>query len=150
MIDIKLPFWLDGAELTKLKQAAKTYWDKVETWLSWPLTQLDAETCTLGMLDLLAWQRDIERMKEEPESLYRLRVKYALVNAQDAGSVAGIKRIFSRLGVGTVEVEERDPLKDWDVITLHLSDDQLAQNPDLLDRILDLKFRSSKSPRLVI
>lgn len=132
MIKLELPFWLDGAELAKLKAAAQAWWGKVEGWLRWPLLQMDAETCHLTVLDLLAWQRDISRFRSEPESLYRLRVKYAFVNAVDAGSVAGFKRIMQRLGVGYIEIEERLPDRDWDVVMLRLSDSQLSKNPDLL------------------
>lgn len=132
MIKLKLPFWLEGVELAKFRDAAQSWWERVEDWLRWPLLQLDAEACHLVILDLLAWQRDITRFKGEPESLYRLRVKYAYINAVDAGSVAGMKRILVRLGVGYAEIEERDPDRDWDVIMLRLSDSQLSQNPELL------------------
>ncbi|QTT81073.1 phage tail protein [Pseudomonas chlororaphis] len=132
MIRLKLPFWLDGPELAKLKAAAQTWWEKVEGWLQWPLLQMDAETCHLAVLDLLAWQRDINRFKDEPESLYRLRVKFAFINAVDAGSTAGLKRILHRLGVGYVEIEERLGGRDWDVVLLRLSDSQLSENPELL------------------
>ncbi|MBA4288581.1 MAG: phage tail protein [Pseudomonas sp.] len=132
MIKLGLPFWLDGPELAKLKAAAQAWWTKVEGWLRWPLLQMDADTCHLTILDLLAWQRDITRFKGEPEPLYRLRVKYAFINAVDAGSTAGMKRILQRLGVGYVEIEERHPDRDWDVVLLQLTDGQLAQNPELL------------------
>lgn len=132
MIRLKLPFWLAGPELAKLKQSAQGWWEKVEGWLQWPLLQLDAETCHLTILDLMAWQRDITRFKGEPESLYRLRVKYAFINAVDAGSTAGLKRILRRLGVGYVEIEERMEDRDWDVVLLRLSDSQLSENPELL------------------
>ena len=132
MIQLKLPFWLSGPELTKLKASAQAWWAKVEEWMQWPLLQADAETCHLTILDLLAWQRDITRFDGEPESLYRLRVKYAFVNAVDAGSPAGLKRILRRLGVGYVEIEERMPDRDWDVVLLTLSDSQLSENPELL------------------
>lgn len=132
MIKLELPFWLDGAELAKLKAAAQAWWTKVEGWLRWPLLQMDAETCHPTILDLLAWQRDISRFRSEPESLYRLRVKFAFINAVDAGSVAGFKRIMQRLGVGYVEIEERLPDRDWDVVMLRLTDSQLSKNPDLL------------------
>ncbi|MBV4452083.1 MULTISPECIES: phage tail protein [Pseudomonas] len=132
MIKLNLPFWLDGPQLAKLKAAAQSWWEKVESWLQWPLLQMDAETCHLTVLDLLAWQRDISRFKDEPESLYRLRIKFAFINAVDAGSTAGLKRILQRLGVGYVEIDERMPDRDWDVVMLRLSDSQLSQNPELL------------------
>ncbi|AGZ37573.1 MAG: phage tail protein [Pseudomonas sp.] len=132
MSPIKLPFWLSGPQLTKLKDAAQAWWEKVTTWLQWPLLQLDAETCHVAVLDLLAWQRDITRFNGEPEKLYRRRVKYAFINAVDAGSTAGLKRILVRLGVGKAEIEERMGDRDWDVVLLMLSDKQLALNPELL------------------
>ncbi|KWV83114.1 MULTISPECIES: phage tail protein [Pseudomonas] len=132
MIKLNLPFWLDGPQLAKLKSASQTWWGKVEGWLQWPLLQMDADTCHLTVLDLLAWQRDISRFKDEPESLYRLRVKFAFINAVDAGSTAGLKRILQRLGVGYVEIDERMPDRDWDVVLLRLSDSQLSQNPELM------------------
>lgn len=132
MIKLKLPFWLDGTQLTKLTAAAQSWWERVEGWLRWPLLQMDPDTCHLTVLDLLAWQRDITRFKDEPEALYRLRVKYAFINAVDAGSTAGMKRILQRLGVGYVEIEERHPGRDWDVVLLQLSNTQLAENPELL------------------
>lgn len=132
MIKLSLRFWLGGTELTKLTAAAQSWWEKVEGWLRWPLLQLDAGSCHLVVLDLLAWQRDITRFKDEPEALYRLRVKYAFINAVDAGSTVGMKRILQRLGVGYVEIEERMPDRDWDVVLLRFSDTQLSQNPELL------------------
>ncbi|AIS15528.1 phage tail protein [Pseudomonas chlororaphis subsp. aurantiaca] len=132
MSPLKLPFWLGGPELAKLKDAAQAWWGKVTEWLRWPLLQLDAETCHPTILDLLAWQRDITRFKDEPESLYRLRVKFAFINSVDAGSTAGLKRILYRLGVGYVEIDERMPDRDWDVVLLRLTDSQLSENPELL------------------
>ena len=132
MIKLNLPFWLDGPQLAKLKAAAQSWWQKVEGWLQWPLLQMDADTCHITVLDLLAWQRDISRFKDEPETLYRLRVKFAFINAVDAGSTAGLKRILQRLGVGYVEINERLPDRDWDVVLLRLSDSQLSQNPELM------------------
>lgn len=136
MIKLELPFWLDGAEATKLKATAQAWWESVEGWLRWPLLQMDAETCHLMILDLLAWQRDITRFRGESEALFRLRVKYAFVNAVDAGSVAGFQRIFLRLGIGTLRIAERQPDRDWDIVQLHLSDQQLSDNPALLDMII--------------
>lgn len=149
MIKLELPFWLDGTELAKLKAAAQAWWEKTEGWLRWPLLQMDADTCHLTVLDLLAWQRDISRFRGEPERLYRLRVKFAFINAVDAGSVAGFKRIMRRLGVGYVRIEERLPDRDWDVVQLHLSDSQLSENPDLLGLIIYQYGRTCRRYELV-
>ncbi|GLS26153.1 phage tail protein [Marinibactrum halimedae] len=133
---ITLPVWANRGEIKKLKLVFEQWWSKVEGWLALPLAQINPDTCGLIALNLLAWQRGITRMLDEPESLYRRRVKFAFVNAKDAGSVAGIQRIFERLGIGYVEVTERAPGKDWDVIILQLSDGQLSQNQNLLRLLL--------------
>ncbi|MDP9518550.1 phage tail protein [Pseudomonas protegens] len=132
MIKLKLPFWLAGTELSKLMAAAQRWWETASGWLMWPYDQLDPDTCHLRILELWAWQRDVTRFVGEPESLFRLRVKYAFINAVDAGSTAGMKRILQRLGVGYIEIEERQPGRDWDVVLLRLSDSQLSVNADLL------------------
>jgi phage tail P2-like protein len=144
MLNIELPQWLNRGKAKQLAQLLQAWWEKVETWLSEPLTQIDPDTCTLGVLDLLAWGRNVKRFTTEPEYLYRLRVKHAFINAKDAGSVAGIQRIFDRLGVGYVEVLERQAGKDWDVIILQLSDAQLSQNQDLLKRLLEKYGRTCR------
>ena len=144
MIDLKLPFWLSGPQLSKLQHAMQRFWARVEDWIFWPAHQLDPQTCTLGVLDLLAWQRHVTRFAGEPEHLYRMRVKYAFANAQDAGSVAGIQRIFERLLIGYIEVEERLPDRDWDVIKIKLTDRQLADNPELLKIILQKYGRTCR------
>jgi hypothetical protein len=145
---IKLPFWLGGVELTKLRDAAEAYWDKMEEVITWPLTQFDALTCSESILQLLAYQRDIKRFKDEPLELYRKRVAYAYVNAQDAGSKAGFIAIFERLGIGYLEVEERVDPVDWDVILLHLSDSQLSENIFLLQRIINKYGRTCRRYQL--
>jgi hypothetical protein len=144
MVEIKLPFWLSAAETAKLVAAAKTWWQRAEDWVRWPLGQTDALTCELGILDLLAWQRDITRFEDEPEALYRNRVKFAQINAEDSGSKAGFIRIFERLGIGYLEIDERTDPVNWDVITLTLSDSQLAQNPALLTNIINQYGRTCR------
>lgn len=131
-----LPPWLNRGGAKQLADFLQVWWAQVTTWLSAPLTQIDPATCTLGVLHLIAGGRNVTRFSGEPESLYRLRVTHAFINAKDAGSVAGIKRIFERLGIGYVEVLERQKNKDWDVIILQLSDAQLSQNQDLLKLLL--------------
>jgi hypothetical protein len=150
MIEIKLPFWLDGPELGKLVAAAKAYWSAIEIWLKWPLTQFDPLTCSTGILALLAWQRDIERFKDEPLALYRKRVAFAYANAEDAGSKAGFIKIFERLGIGYLEIDERVDPVDWDVILLRLSDSQLADNTELLMRIIQKYGRTCRRYQLQV
>lgn len=136
MLTILLPTWLNRGTVKKIAEALLLWWNQVKTWLSIPLEQINPDTCTVGFLNLIAYARNIERFPEEPEHLYRLRVKYAHVNAIDAGSVAGIKRIFHRLGIGDVQVHERTPGRDWDVIVVQLSDANLSENQTLLTYLL--------------
>lgn len=144
MIKLTLPFWNDKHSSKLLLKIAQAFWEKIEAGLRWPLTQTDPETCTLAVLHLVAWQRGIDRFAGEPLTLYRKRVRWAYANAADAGSTAGIKRIFMRLGVGYIEVEERQPDRDWDVIILRLTDGQLAGNNDLLRFIIDTYGRTCR------
>lgn len=144
MLKLDLPFWLSAGELAKLKAAAQAWWEAVESWMQWPLQQMDPEQCHLTILDLLAWQRDITRFRGEPENLYRQRVKFAFINSVDAGSTAGLMRILHRLGVGYVEIEERLPDRDWDVVLLKLSDSQISDNPELLRVIVQQYGRTCR------
>lgn len=132
MIQLKLVFWLSKGELAKLKAACQLFWEWVELIVQFPLQQMNADTCTMGILKLMAWQRDIQPLINEPEALFRKRVKYAFINAKDAGSTAGFIRIFERLGIGTITISERDPSRDWDVVILHMTDAQLSEYHHLL------------------
>jgi hypothetical protein len=150
MIDIKLIFWFTADESGKLIKAAKVWWERAESWIRWPLTQMDALTASIGIVNLLAYQRDIQRFPNEPEELYRKRVKYALINTKDAGSKVGFIAIFERLGIGYVQLEERVDEVDWDVITLRLSDSQIAANTELLDLIIQKYGRTCRRYRLEV
>ncbi|PHM64436.1 protein phage [Xenorhabdus stockiae] len=147
---LALPSWMDKGEPAKLLGAARAFWTQVHGWLTWPLAQLDAETCTEALLSVLAYQRDIQRFNGEPLPLFRKRVKYAFINAKDAGSIAGFIAIFERLGVGYVELLERQPEIDWDVIILRLSDSQIAANPDLLMNIIRQYGRTCRRYRFEV
>lgn len=141
---LALTFWQALGGMQALRRAADRWWDLVQTWLEWPMQQLDADTAPLAILNLLAWERDITRFTGEPDWLYRKRVKYAYLNSADAGSVAGFKRILQRLGVGYVEIEERRLDRDWDIIVLRLTDSQLGENPELLDIIRQMYGRTCR------
>jgi hypothetical protein len=136
MIEIKIPFWLEGTQLLKLVDTARSWWDLVETWIHYPLTQFDELTCSEAILNLWAFQRDVQRFANEPLALYRKRVKFALVNIQDAGSVEGFIAIFDRLDLGTITLTERFLDDDWDVIAINITDAQLAGNEALLNEII--------------
>lgn len=116
----ELPTWLRSNEITRLKNAADAYWENASEWLMLPLRQLDAETCHPVVVQLLAYQRDVDRFFNEPDTLFRKRVKWGIRNAQDAGFGQGFTRIFERFGIVLAGQIERDPDKPWDVITLVL------------------------------
>ena len=144
MIEVKLPFWMEGTQLTKLVTGAVAWWNLAETWIKYPLTQFDELTCSVAILDLLAYQRDIQRFAGEPLSLYRKRVKTALINVQDAGSIEGFIAIFARLELGVITLTERFDDVDWDVILINITDEQLTENERLLIEIIKLYGRTCR------
>ncbi|KDE35129.1 hypothetical protein AW40_18360 [Kosakonia radicincitans UMEnt01/12] len=141
---LALPFWMNEGEPLKLLRAARTFWQQVYGWVTWPVNQLDPLTCTEAMLSLIAYDRDISRFDGEPLALFRKRVAYAFVNAADAGSVEGFINIFQRLGIGLVELLERQPGIDWDVIVLRVTDGQIASNTQLMMRIIQQYGRTCR------
>ncbi|WP_417552090.1 hypothetical protein [Marinomonas fungiae] len=124
----ELPSWLQDAEVTKLKDAAGKFWGQVSSWLKLPLEQLDPITCHPVVLRLYANERDVERFVTEPDSLYRLRVATAVSNTRDAGELIGMEQIVERFGEVIAGTIERDPDKDWDVITLVLENGVLTKD----------------------
>jgi len=141
---ITLPVWLNRGSVRAMARWLNTWWQQVHQWVQSPLNQIDPETCGLAVLGLLAWQRNIDRFDNEPEKLYRARVKFAFVNAIDAGSVAGTKRIFERLGIGQIDIKERVNGKDWDVIVLTMDDSQYSENVTLLQWLVQAYGRTCR------
>lgn len=136
MMQITLPFWMSKRELKKLKDASQSFWEKVEMWFRISLTKFDLMTCDLIIVDYVAWERKIERLENEDELIYRKRVDYAFVNAEDAGMTAGIYRIFDRLGVPIYDIKERQPDRDWDIVTLELDSGTLAGQKELINLLI--------------
>lgn len=139
----RVPWWMDGKTLPDAEKEPRffsaglhRFWERLRHWLCYPLAQLDPMTCSEHLLGLLAWDRDITRFEQEPLALFRKRVKFAFVNAREAGETDGFINIFKRLGVGAVEIEERRPNRDWDIITIRLSDPQLSNNSALLAALI--------------
>lgn len=133
---ITLKFWEGAGDLLKLAGVFDAWWDKVQSWLKWLTLQVDADTAPLILVNLLAWQRDVDRFPGEPETLYRKRVKFALANALDAGCSAGFSQIWERLGLGYLGQDERlDPV-DWDVIALEMTENMISEQPELLEIII--------------
>ncbi|MEW9359463.1 leucine-rich repeat protein [Klebsiella pneumoniae] len=131
-----LPVWMNKGEPLTLAHASRTWWQRVASWLAFPLAQIDVDTCDEQLLALLAYQRDIERFEGESIDLLRLRVKYAFVNARDAGSIAGFARIFERLEIGQIQQLERQLQYEWDVILIRINDAQLARDNTLMMKII--------------
>lgn len=141
---LRLPTWMRKGEPDKLLKAARKFWAQVYGWVTWPVSQFDPLTCSEPLLNLLAYDRDITRFNGEPLSLFRRRVAFAFINARDAGSVAGFISIFERLGIGYVELVERQPDIDWDVIQVRVSDSQIADNAQLLLQIIQQYGRTCR------
>lgn len=146
-----LPVWIkNGVKVKALKVVFDMWWDNTEGWVQTPLNQMDAETCSAVLLKYHAYQKDVTRFSDEPDGLFRKRVKYAEQNAMDAGSKAGFIAIFERLGIGEVEILERGDLENWDVISLRLSDLQIAENPELLSYIIQQYGRTCRRYELTV
>ncbi|UKI31394.1 MAG: hypothetical protein L6W00_27015 [Lentisphaeria bacterium] len=59
---IQLRFWQNKGQLSSIAAVADRWFDRITEYLSWLNSQIDAETAPLELLDLLAWQRDIDRL----------------------------------------------------------------------------------------
>jgi len=133
----KMPYWLarQGSELDKLRKGSVRFWQRVTDMLAFPSKQLDPMTAELEIVHLLAWERDIEQIPGETETLYRTRVKYALKFAKGAGSKDGWYYMFEKLGTPWITIDERVSETDWDVVSLQLLDSDLADRAGLIDNI---------------
>ncbi len=141
---LSLVFWLNAGNLKQHATFLNTWYETVKGWLTFPLNQFDIDTAHIDLVDLYAWQRDIERFNSEPEWLYRSRVKHAYQNARDAGTVAGFKRIWERMDLGDLEIEERISGRDWDIVALKISGSVISENPELLDIIIEKYGRTCR------
>ncbi|EKF9473134.1 phage tail protein [Vibrio cholerae] len=151
------PWWQDGQTTSEqkiepyfLSSGVFTFMQKVKTWLLFPLRQFDALTCSEKLLNYMAWDRNIQRFPNEPLELFRKRVKYAAINAKDAGSVAGFKRIFQRLGVGIVDFKERQSPTDWDVCTIEITDSDISKNSKLVQTLIEQYGRTCRRYRFEV
>ena len=94
MPDVIIPWWQDGVTTSEeikepfyLSKGVSNFFKKVKGWILFPLEQADALSCSESLLELMAWDRDIQRFNGEPLSLFRKRIKFAAINAKDSGSV---------------------------------------------------------------
>ena len=152
-----IPWWQDGSTISEevkephfLSKGVFAFFQMVWSWLLLPLRQMDALTCSENTLELMAWDRDIKRFEGEPLSLLRKRVKYAALNAKDAGSVAGFKRIFERLDIGIVAFKEREDAVQWDVCTIELTDGDISNNTKLVQTLIEQYGRTCRRYRFQV
>ena len=152
-----IPWWQDGSTTSEeikephfLSNGVFAFFQMVWGWLQVLLGQMDALTCSENTLELMAWDRDIKRFEGEPLSLLRKRVKYAALNAKDAGSVAGFKRIFERLGIGIVAFKEREDAVPWDVCTIELTDGDISNNTKLVQTLIEQYGRTCRRYRFQV
>lgn len=134
--EIKIPFWMNGSHVRTLAGASRVWFGRLGEWAAFPLRQTDPMTCSERMLDLIAWQRGVTRAAGEAERLYRLRVTHAYANARDSGQIAGWKRIFKRLELGDIALEERKAGQDWDVIGIMMDDGSFPNYQNVLELIV--------------
>lgn len=137
MKPIKLPFWMSKGLLKKYADFLFGWYELVKQWLAFTISFNDIETVHIKIVDLFAWQRDVDRVHNEPEWLYRKRVKYAYHNARDAGTLAGFRRIWERLELGYLVITENVEGRDWDVVQLEIDGQTLADHEELLRIIID-------------
>ncbi len=138
-----VPWWQDGETISEelkepyfLSKGVYQFFKLIKGWMTYPLNQSAPLTCSESLLNLMAWDRDITRFSGEPLSLYRKRVKYAAINAKDAGTVAGFKAIFARLGIGIAAFKERQN-EDWDIVTIEMTDNDLSANSALVQTLVE-------------
>jgi len=147
----QLPYWLarTGSELDKLRLACVRYWQRLEDALNWPALQIDPLTAELELVHLLAWERSITRLTNEPEFSYRRRVSFALANASDAGSKAGFERIFNRLELDVAQ-RERPEDDDWDVVRIEMPPETTPEQEPLLQEVVNSYGRTCRRYQLSV
>ncbi|ANB97592.1 MULTISPECIES: phage tail protein [Vibrio harveyi group] len=134
--EINLRYWMGRGELAKFARAMRNYWEHVRAAFEMPLQQHDPLTAPMALVNILAWQREVERLGQEPEALFRIRVAHAYGFSRDAGTIAGWKEMFAKLGYPHVTQDERLDNVDWDVISLKIEDGDLTNVPKLFDTVI--------------
>ena len=138
---MQLPFadfkyWMSRGELAKFAVALHNYWLRVEDVLRMPLAKHDPLTAPIGIVKLMAWEKDIEPLEREDEMIFRIRVASAYSFSRHGGETAGFKDMFGKLGVSWVEIHEREDQEQWDVVTIETADGELAQKNWLMNAMI--------------
>ncbi|MDH6024980.1 phage tail protein [Vibrio splendidus] len=134
--EINLRYWMGLGEIAKFARAMRNYWGHVKAAFEMPLQQHDPLIAPMAVVYVLAWQRGVEKLGQEPESLFRVRVAHAYGFSRDAGSVFGWEDMFEKLGYPHIAQDERLTNVDWDVISLKIQDGDLTHVPKLLDTVI--------------
>lgn len=142
---LKLPFWLSGPRAQSLRRSAETWWKDSLQYFRSPF-DWDALNAPLDVVDLLAYERGIERCDYEPEDIYRRRVHYAFINAKDAGTAAGMVAIFERLGVPVEGIDERLEGHDFDEYRVRFGPKNYADNKVWLAKVVQQYARTCRRP----
>lgn len=146
---VTLRFWQDEGEMHRLAGVIDRFYNAFQERFRLVLGSIDARTCSGEMLDLLAFQRDVDRLHGEPDAMFRLRVYHAAANASDAGSKAGFARIWKRLELGDIVQTERFDPVDWDVILLRIDEAEFARMADnFLDVLIQTYGRTCRRYRV--
>lgn len=158
-----VPWWEDGETVAHdgngnriikepyyISKGVFNFMKKVRNWMLLPLRQFDPMTCDESVLPLIAWQRNIERLPDEPLDLFRKRVKFAFINAKEAGEVHGFKNIFERLGIGYVELHEREDPVNWDVINIEVTDSDISNQSQLMQNLIETYGRTCRRYRFQV
>lgn len=132
-----LPVWMRGSDVQKLAAIAEKYWNQVAQQIDFWLAHLNSLDVSEPILDMLAYERGITRLPNEPLALYAKRVQTAHVNAQDAGTAAGMERIFKRLGFAQASISERLPWFEWDQIQVDMVESEFGGNERLIIEIIE-------------
>lgn len=133
---IRFRFWMGQGELARLARALWHYWQAVGEALRLPLQQHDPLSAPLGIVRLMAWERDITPLEREDEQIFRVRVAYAYAFSRDGGETGGFHRMFDALGIDWVEIREREDPEQWDVVTIETADSALAQKNWLMNAMI--------------
>ncbi|WP_153446920.1 phage tail protein [Vibrio algicola] len=158
-----VPWWEDGQTIATdgkgnrilkepyyISQGVFGFFKQVRNWLLLPMRQFEPLTCSESILPLIAWGRNIERLKDEPLDLFRKRVKFAFINAKEAGEVQGFKNIFERLGIGYVELHEREDPINWDVINIEVTDSDISNKSILMQSLIETYGRTCRRYRFQV
>jgi hypothetical protein len=136
--------WLNKGYAEKIMKAANGYWDNTKDWLVWAVNQKNEQENLEPILSLLAWERLTDRLSEEPLALFRKRVQHALVNTVEAGEIASIADLFSRLGIDVIKVTERIENRDWDIIAIDFSSHTVSKYGEILPELIQLYGRTCR------